>query len=453
MKRKAGLTLLALACATTVFAQKGVEDGSRYGQGQDSINCLKNISIYTEYVKTENYKDAYENGWKEVFRDAPLAQTATYTNGVKILRALYKAETDAAQKAQYSKELMEVYEQRLKYLDQLNSFVKNPTPEEDVIGQYAHDYIAYNPKPELQKAYELCRKAVTMAKENSLYYVLDDLMKISAQRYKSNKDTRDDLFQDYVDCSTYIVPVIAAQTNEKIIEQAEKIKENIDGYFINSGAADCDNLQDIYGPKIEENKDNLEYLNKVVTLMSKLKCTSSDAYFSAAEYAHAISPSAKTAESLGRLYLAKRNDQDKAIEYFEQALEIADEGTDVADVNYMIAVIYNQKSQRAKAKTYLQKAMTASPNRGDLYILLAQMYASDYQWSSQAALNQCTFYAVIDKLEKARQVDSSVADKAAELIREYSKHTPKAEDLFMLSIKKGDQVKIEGWINETTTVR
>ena len=83
--------------ATAVFAQKGVEDGSRFGHGQDSLNCLKNISVYTEYVKTNNFKDAYPS-WKAVFDEAPWAQVATYTNGAKILRALIAAEKTALSK-------------------------------------------------------------------------------------------------------------------------------------------------------------------------------------------------------------------------------------------------------------------------------------------------------------------------------------------------------------------
>ena len=51
------LAALSLS-ATAVFAQKGVEDGSRFGHGEDSLRCLQNISIYTEYVKTNNFKDA-----------------------------------------------------------------------------------------------------------------------------------------------------------------------------------------------------------------------------------------------------------------------------------------------------------------------------------------------------------------------------------------------------------
>ena len=56
MKMKMVTALFALSLsATAVFAQKGVEDGSQFGHGQDSINCLQNISIYSEYVKTNNF--------------------------------------------------------------------------------------------------------------------------------------------------------------------------------------------------------------------------------------------------------------------------------------------------------------------------------------------------------------------------------------------------------------
>lgn len=97
MKMKMFTMLCALSLGTTAaFAQKGVEDGSRFGHGEDSIRCLQNISIYSEYVKTDNFTDAYKP-WMAVFTEAPLAQVSTYTNGAKILRALIASSKDAAQ--------------------------------------------------------------------------------------------------------------------------------------------------------------------------------------------------------------------------------------------------------------------------------------------------------------------------------------------------------------------
>ena len=306
--KKIGLIALALVTVSGVYAQKGVEDGSRYGHGEDSINTLKNISIYSEFIKTNNYKEAYESGWKEVFHDAPLASVNTYTYGIRILQNLYneaKKEKNTELMTQYSNELFEVFEQRLKYLDQLNAMAKNKVTEADIYGQYGHAYRSYNPKVSVSKAYELLRKAVDLGKGETQYYVLDDLMAVSSTRYQNKKDNeeyRDALIQDYLDCAGYIDEFIAShQDDEKILQNATKVKENIDGYFVKSGAADCESLQAIYGPKIEANKDNLEYLTKVVRLMTIFECQSSDAYLTAAEYAHKISPSYTTAKALGKL--------------------------------------------------------------------------------------------------------------------------------------------------------
>ena len=54
MKMKMVTALFALSLsATAAFAQKGVEDGSRVGHGQDSLNCLKNISVRSEEHTSE----------------------------------------------------------------------------------------------------------------------------------------------------------------------------------------------------------------------------------------------------------------------------------------------------------------------------------------------------------------------------------------------------------------
>lgn len=445
--------IMSLLMATNVFAQKGVEDGSRYGHGQDSITCLQNISIYTEYVKTGNYADAYKS-WKEVFTDAPLAQMGTYTNGVKILKDLYQKATDPVKKETYSNELMQVYEQRLKYLPELNKLVQTPVKEYDVKGAYAHDYISSTSKVDLDKAYKLLRDAVDLGKGANQYFVFGDLMKISSAKYAKDANHRENMIQDYLDASTYINTVIAGITdNEAMLDAARKTKDNIDAYFIRSGAADCDNLQAIYGPRIEENKTNLEYLNKVVSIMSMLNCTSSDAYFAAAEYSYNIAPSSKSAQSLGVLYYDKRRDTAKALEYFNQAIDLEEDPSLKSEYCYKVAVILQSQGQRSQAKSYLQKAISLNPNYGEPYILLAQLYAGSHQWCDEPALNQCTFYVVLDKLQTAKRVDPSVAEEADKLIKTYSEYTPKIEDLFMLSIKKGDKVEVKGWINETTTVR
>jgi len=112
-----------------------------------------------------------------------------------------------------------------------------------------------------------------------------------------------------------------------------------------------------------------------------------------------------------------------------------------------------QAKKLSQARSYCQKAMSFKENYGEPYILLAQLYGSNPNWTDEPALNKCTYFVVIDKLQRAKAVDPSVTERANELISTYSRHTPQAKDLFMLGYKAGDRITIGGWIGESTTIR
>ena len=178
------------------------------------------------------------------------------------------------------------------------------------------------------------------------------------------------------------------------------------------------------------------------------------AFFAASEYAYQLDRTAKTAKNLGTLYLKQRDDADKALEYYNQSIELDEDKANMADTYYAIAYIYLTKKDYDRCRSALQKCIANNANKGDAYILMAQLYAIKYKWSDDNALNRCAFFAAIDKLETAKKVDPSVAEKANSLIKEYKGQTENLiEDLFMLGYKAGDQIQIKGWINETTTIR
>ena len=452
MKMKMTTMLLALSLSTAAFAQKGVEDGSRFGHGQDSLNCLKNISIYTEYVKTNNFKDAYEP-WKAVFTEAPLAQMTTYVNGAKILRGLIATEKDGAKQKQYFEELLKVHDQRIQYLDGLNNLVRNKVTKGDILAAKAHDFYSFMAlNPDVNAVYAIFKEAVDLEKQNLPYYIMQEFADISGQKIKSDETHKEQFIQDYITIAGYANEAYKAAVKEKAKEQYKMAKDNIDAHFINSGVATCDNLQAIYAPKVEENKTNIEYLKSVITVMQKLGCKESEAYFAASEYAHAIEPTAATAFGCGVMFY-KKGDIDKSIEYIDNALALEEDPLQKADYSLTAAQILFSKKQLSKAKQYARKSIEFNGEKGAPYILIAQMYATSPNWSDEPALNKCTYFAVIDKLQRAKSVDPGVPEHANELISTYSRYTPKDEDLFFIGIKKGDAVTIGGWIGETTTVR
>ena len=453
MKMKLTTMLFAFALSSTaVFAQKGVEDGSRFGHGQDSLNCLQNISIYTEYVKTNNFKDAYQP-WKAVFTEAPLAQMTTYINGAKILRALIATEKDGAKQKQYFEELLKVHDQRIQYLDGLNKLVKSKVSKGDILAAKAHDFYSFMAlNPDVNTLYTIFKEAVDLEKQNLPYYVMQEFADVSGQKIKSDAAHKEQFIQDYITIAGYANEAYKAATKEKAKEQYKMAKDNIDAHFINSGVATCENLQEIYAPKVEENKANLDYLKSVITVMQKLGCKDSEAYFAASEYAHAIEPTAATAFGCGAMYY-KKGDIDKSVEYFDNAIELEQDPIQKSEYCYTAAQVLFSDKKLSKAKQYARKAIENNAEYGEPYILIAQMYATSPNWSEEPALNKCTYFAVIDKLQKAKSVDPNLAEKANELISTYSRYTPKDEDLFFIGIKKGDAVTIGGWIGETTTVR
>ena len=449
MKMVTALFALSLS-ATAVFAQNGVEDGSRYGHGQDSINCLQNISLYTEYVKTNNFQDAY-TPWKAVFDETPWAQVGTYTNGAKILRALIAAEKDGAKQKEYFNLLMKVHDQRIQYLDKLNTLSRTKSSKGDIMGTKAHDYLSMGGQ-DMNAAYEMFAEAVASEKHNLPYYVLMEFVDVSARKTKIDAAHKEQLVQDYIAASGYANEALKAAKKESAKKNYQTAKDNIDAYFINSGVATCDNLQEIYAPKVEENKGNIEYLKSVITVMQKLGCKESEAYFAASEYAHAIEPTAATAFGCGAMY-NKKGDIDKSMQYFDIAIELEQDPIKKADYCYTAAQILFGNKQLSNAKQYARKAIEANGAFGKPYILIAQMYASSPNWSDESALNKCTFFAAIDKLQKAKSGDPSCAEEADKLIRSYAAYTPKDEDLFFIGLKKGNAVTIGGWIGETTTIR
>ncbi len=456
MRIKAIIALFALT-SSVAMAQKGVEDGSRFGHGQDSIDCLNNLSLYGEYVKTKNYAEAYPY-WQKVFADAPISQHSIYTNGVVILKKLIAATKDMTERKKYADELMSVYDQQLQYLDKLNLLRKSPWTDFYVKGEKAHTYITYYPGMDVNKAYEMLSEAIELGKADNQYYIIGDFMKISTQKFKNDDTHREQLIQDYITASGYINTIAEAANNstsaqkEALLKAVATTKENVDAYFINSGAADCGQLEAIYAPKVEDNKDNLEYLKKVVSIMGMLSCTESDTYYTASEYAHNIAPTAETAAGCAYRYF-KRGDVNKSIEFFDQAIELDSTNLGKAEYSYKAAVILNSDKQLGKAKGYVTRAISLNGNKGAYYILLAYIYAAAPRWNDDANLNNCKYYAVLDKLYQAKRVDESVTEEANKMIAAYSTHTPAVEELFFLGYKKGDQVKVGGIINETVTIR
>ena len=474
--KKLFLALLVLV-ATGASAQNGVTNEFRFGQGEDSIRCLENISIVNNNIKDPSvYDEVVYPRWKELFNEFPVARVDTYTNGITILNTYIKKESDPAKKADYIKELMAIYDQQAKYVDQLQEVTKSKLSAGNIMGKKAMEYLKHIPGASIDTLYSLFSHAVNLEKGESEYSVTQNFMKYSALKYKQDKSHGNQIIEDYVNASQYIVDVldkyneriehynnkykesgeekdsINAYKYGKMIDASRIAKSNIDAFFINSGAASCEDLSNIYSPQLEANKDNIEFLNKLINVMSMLKCTEEEIYLTASEYALAIEPNAKAAMGCGYRYY-KRGDLNKALEYFDMAIEYETSATKKAELCYSVAAIYFKRGNYTKTRQYANKALSHNSKYGDPHILIAQCYANGPKWSNDPFENACVYYLCLDRLDRAKAVDPSCKREADRFTKAYEDNLPSGNEIFMRGYTKGKVINIGGWINETTKVR
>ena len=432
--------LLLLGGVTSTFAQ------------QD--DCKRNSSISHEAVNAKNYQDAYEP-CMAVLKDCPTLRYYTFKDALSILTNFLQQNKDrnSADYKRYFDELMQVHDLKMKYIPEfVNKGMKGVPSVADALGTKAVDYLQYAPTPDLNTAYGWLKESVDTEKGGSQGTVLHFFLDTSMKKVKADTNHTDQFFQDYIDASKYVDEALAAETKENKKQMLQSIKDNLVAMFVQSGVADCESLQNIYGPKVEENKSDSTFLKKALNILKLMKCNESEVYFKASEYMYRIDPTADAAVGVAYMYY-KKGDYDNAVKFFDEALSKETDNAKKAEMAYATAAALMAAKRLSQAKSYCYKAMSFKEDYGEPYILLAQLYASNPRWNDEVAMNKCTYFVVIDKLQRAKAVDPSVADRANELISTYSRYTPQAKDLFMLGIKQGDRVTVGGWIGETTTIR
>ena len=475
MMKKLFFALLVLVAAGA-SAQNGVTNDFRFGPTEeDSLRCVETITIVNVNFNNKDYATAYDS-WKILFNEYPVARVDTYSKGIKILTELIKKESDPAKKEAYVDELLGVHDQQIKYIDKLQEITRTPLSLGAFLGNKAIEYERYHKDAPVDTLYNLFAKAVEVAKGKSEYAVTERFMKYSSLKYKQDKSHGEQIVEDYLAASVYIVEVLdkyhddierslkryADEGNPRDslnaigygqrIDASRISKSNIDAYFINSGAASCEDLSRIYGPTLEANKSNIEYLNKVISIMSMLKCTNEDTYLEASEYALAIEPNAKAAMGCGYRYY-KKGEIEKALEFFDQAIELETSVTTKSELCYKVGMIHYSLKNYNKARVYANKALAFNAKYGQPHILIAQCYGASNKWCEDDIMNGCTYFLCLDRLDRAKAVDPSVKREADKLIKIYTQHTPKIEDLFMRGFEKGTVINIGGWINESTKIR
>lgn len=434
------MVVAGMLVSAGAFAQDG---------GPDDFTI--HMSTYTEFYNQKNYRDAYPT-WKWCFDncDDKVAEKTTkniFIQGPTILENIIATREGDAREAAIDTLLM-IYDKRIQLYGQEGTY----------LGSKAIMLNKYRPQ-NYAEVYDMCTRVYELAGNNTNYGVFKLYMVIAMSRYNKEEISKETMVNIYSSISDALAEQIEKETKEDKKAKIEDAAKSVEDLFVNSSAADCKSIIDVFTPKFEADPTNVELAKKIVNLLRKGnsdECKLSDLYMRAAIVMYENEKSSSAAHAIGQAYF-KRGESGMAEKYYNEAISLEEVGSKKADMYYELGLLYfTSMNNYSRARQAARSALSADPNYGKAYLLIGKVYAAGGKDCGESAFEKKSLYwLVVDQFQKAKNVDSSAAvvTEANQLIARYSEHFPSAQDAFWGDIKEGQTITIGCWINETTTAR
>jgi tetratricopeptide (TPR) repeat protein len=435
-----GLVVAGVFAMIPASAQPGSVTGTKYGKGQDSINCIRDLSLYQQDNRHKNYDAAIVN-WRKVWKNCPTSSINLATHGIAMYQFFIARELDQTRKKALVDTLIMVYERGMEL---------RPQKKGEYLAGMAQDIMKYADTPENQpRLLKIMEETMLTEKEKTSALTYASYMKIILTQNSAGALSDEELLDNYTKVNDYISAAIKKTTNEELA----KARDMIDESFASSTAASCENLLKIYGAKYEASKNDAEFLRKLTRMLNRKECTDSELFEKASEQQYTLNPSPDAAYNMAKLFFKKEN-FDKAVEYFENAIKSETDPIEKANYNYQLGgILLTKYNKHIDAKKYAIEASKLRPDWGAPYILLANTYANGPKCGENDFEKAQIYWVVVDKLQKAKAVDPDMAATVNPMISQYSQYFPKKEDGFFLNVTEGASINIGCWVNETTRAR
>ncbi len=455
--KKAFFALAACAAILSVGNVKAQKFGAT---PEDSSACIMNNSLYQEFYKQKNYKDAYEP-WSQVVKHCPKYHINTYIRGVNILKNMIATAATPADRDKFVDELLALYDTKTAAFGEEYN---NIAAKAKVLADYRPD--------QKEQIYNLYKQAAEMGGKNldaqyCPYYVEATINYLHAIKATSEQMTI--LFDAYDYASETLESIIKqnkanletaqAAGNAKKIKSAEKELNNASSYLALTEQmiepfASCDKIIPIYEPKFKANPNDIELLKKITTNLDRKNCTTSDLFFSATENLHKLEPTAKSAYMMGQMLIGKENYKEAAV-YLEEAVQKFEDNDSKAKASYLLANALMNSGQYSAARTAAYQVANYDKSlEGRAVLLVANMYLrSAVSCASHEGQIRGAAWVAYDEAARAKSIDPSIAEDAQRVMNSAHSQWPSKETMFFNNINQGSGFSVGCWIGKGTTAR
>jgi tetratricopeptide (TPR) repeat protein len=440
MKRKIHI-LFFQAVLIFLFAAPGIsqESGLKiYGTKGDSVNCGVYLSGYREFFKIKLY-DLAREPWTKAFDNCPASSERMYLDGVTLYRSYIEEEPDGLAREGMIDTLMLIYDRRM----------ENFGDEGNVLGRKGNDLLTYRGEDieEVEKAYIMLKKSIEIEGSKSQESVMLLYMSAGIALNKEGKLDDNQVIEDYIMLSGMLEQL------QKSSSRWERTIAKMDEIVFREGILSCESLNRFYETQFEQNKNDRNYLEKLVALYTVSGCNRSDIYVAASENLYRINPGPELAHELGILFIT-RNDFEKASAYLGEALQ----GENIAPETrsewyYELALVSLALEENCEAIAYAREAIGLRNDFSAAIILLGDAFIASRSNLGDEFQQRTAYWAAADQYREAARVDPSVEEETRQKLDESSGRYPDSEETFFRDLKEGSPYQVGGCINVNTTVR
>ena len=439
------------------------------GFSQQDEECMTNLSIFSEYVKSKNYDSAYEP-WMIVRNKCPKFNKAIYVYGEKILK--HKIENSSGgDKIAFINDQLKLYDQKAEYFP--NKLKKGELLAKKAQLMYDNKDILNKSEIDLYNAFDkaFTEDAKTFNNPKGLYTYFSLMVDLFDKGQKQAQD----LFNKYDDVIEKINSeiknyttnlnklVVKEEAGTELSKKEVKYKKYYESYLsaydkvsgsIDSklgSRANCDNLIPLYNKDFEKYQNDGVWLKRAVNRMASKECTDDPLFFKLVNAYHNTNPSADTAYYLGYLR-DKEGKTREAIDYWNQAIELEPDPFEKSKILYRIGDKLRKNGSYSSARSYYYKALKANPSMGKVHLVVGQMYAkSANNCGDDNFTKRAIYWKAADESRKAGRVDRNLAKTASKQAANYEAKAPSKSEIFSKG-NAGQTITFKCWVGGSVKV-
>lgn len=448
MKR---LTTIILS-TILILAGLEAEAQKKYDYGTDSVTCVQNLSLFNEFIKQKAYEEAYPS-WSTCVSVCPAARKGLYTNGVKMMRALIKGETDEARKAALTDSLFLLYDMRIQNFGQ----------EGYVLGRKGVEMFRFSDDSNVCASKDVMARSMELQGNSAEAVVISNYYNSLYKCYRQEGVDLETMFTEYLNLSDiinhniekYTVELAEDTTNAKVEKRLGnyvKAKNNLDEFFIKF--ADCEDIVDIFSTRMEEAPDDLELKKKALRVMNRKECTESDMFLTVAKAVHDADPSYQSAYAIAQKEALNKNFS-TALKYYDEANELCGDCAEKTNILKKVGLLAANQGNRGKANAAANAMARREKGNGWPYYIKGLALMRSASSCDDGKLGRFgAFWMAEDILLRAKSVDDneSLGNAVNKAVSSCRAQYPSKEDVFFYGVKNGQSYTL-GCTGGSTTVR